>query len=85
MNPSTRSAAKALLRGVAWFFFVVAGLAFLLGGAVISPAGGDGIPAEMEGIILALLFAGLGAIAKVAEDHLDEGDGPILLGENLRK
>ena len=91
MNPSTRSKAKHLLQGIAWLLFAVAGLAFWFGGGVIKALGGgtDRIFAEIEGIALAILFIGLGAIAKFAEDRLDDGevdpDGPKSLREALRK
>jgi hypothetical protein len=32
------------------------------------------MPAEMEGITLALVCAGLGAMAKAGADHLDDGE-----------
>jgi hypothetical protein len=88
MNPSRSSTAKSLLRGMAWLFFAIAGLAFWFGGGVISAvARTDRILAEIEGIALALLCVGLGTIAKVAEDRLEQGeaDGPTSLGEALRK
>jgi hypothetical protein len=34
----------------------------------------DRILAEMEGTGIAVLFAGLGAVAKFAEDHLEEDE-----------
>jgi hypothetical protein len=88
MNASRISTAKWLLRGMAWLFFAIAGLAFWFAGGVISAAfGTDRILAEMEGIALALLCAGLGLIAKVAEDRLEqsEANGPTSLGDALRK
>ena len=91
MNSSTRSTAKSLLRGVAWLFFVTAGLAFWFGGGVIHAVdpSTDRILAEIEGMALAVLCAGLGVLAKGAEDRLEAGeedpDGPKSLGEALRK
>ena len=74
MSASTRSALKALLRGVSWLLLVVAGLAFLVGGRAISEfAKTDRILAEMEGILLAVVVGALGFAAKTAADNLDEG------------
>jgi len=44
----------------------------------------DRILADMEGCALALLCVGLGFIAKVGGERLEE-DGPTSLGEALRK
>jgi len=91
MKPSTRSNAKSLLRGVAWLFFATAGLAFWFAGGLIHAVNPstDRILAEIEGMALAALCAGLGLIAKGAEDRLETGevdpDGPKSLGEALRK
>ncbi len=43
--------------------------------------------AEVEGDGLAILLAGLGVAAKIAEDRLEESEvtGPRSLGEDLRK
>ena len=55
--------------------FAIAGLTFWMGGRVISEfAKTDRILAEMEGTGVAVLFAGLGAVAKLAEDHLEEDE-----------
>lgn len=86
MNASLKATAKSLLRGLAWLFFAMAGLAFWFGGGAISAVTGtDHIAAEVEGVLLALLFAALGVMAKAGEDRLEEGDGPTSLGEALRK
>jgi Na+-driven multidrug efflux pump len=89
MNHSARSIAKSLLRGAGWLCFAIAVLAFLFGGEVISAFTGttDRIFAALEGFALALPFAGLGFLAKMAEDRLEEGksDGPSSLGDALRK
>lgn len=90
MNSSTRTRTKSLLRGIAWLFFVTAGLAFLFGGGLIHAVRGtDRILAEIEGMALAFLSGGLGLTAKNAEDRLDEGEvdpnGPKSLSEALRK
>jgi len=74
LTASTRSALKALLRGVFWLLLVVAGLAFLVGGRASSEfAKTDRILAEMEGIALAVVVGALGFAAKTAADNLDEG------------
>ncbi len=86
MNAAARSAAILLLRGVAWVFFALAGLAFWFGGRAISEFGKtDRLLAEMEGLALILLFMGLGAIAEMAKNRLEEGEGPTSLSEALRK
>jgi hypothetical protein len=91
MNSFTRSNAKFLLRGVAWLFFAAGGLAFWFAGVVIHSVdpSTDRILAEIEGIALAALCAGLGAIAKGVENRLDaeevDPNGPKSLGEALRK
>jgi hypothetical protein len=75
MKPSIRSTVKLLLRGVAWFLFAIAGLTFWMGGSVIGVfEKTDRILAEMEGTAIAALFAGLGAAAKFAEEHFEEGE-----------
>ena len=85
MKPSTRTALKSLFEGLAWLFFIIAGLAFWFGGRVISAFGTtDRILAEVEGIVLTLLFVGLGVVAKAAEDRLEEGETKSL-SELLRK
>jgi hypothetical protein len=64
---------KSLLNGVAWFFFVVAGSAFWFGGRAIHEfANTERVLAETEGIGIAVLFGGLGAIAKSFADHFDD-------------
>jgi hypothetical protein len=79
MHVSTRSTIKSLLRGVSWLLFVSAGLAFWWGGRAISEsAKTERMLAEMEGITLAPVCAGLGALAKAAADHLDDGENPGL-------
>ncbi len=62
MTPSTRSALKSLLGGVAWLLFAVAGLAFWIGGRAISEIYQvDRILAEMEGMALAVVTGALGS------------------------
>jgi hypothetical protein len=76
MNPSTRTKARSLLRGIAWLFFAIAGLAFWFGDEVIHAVvpTTDRILAEIEGMALAVLCLGLGAIAKGIEDRLEAGE-----------
>jgi hypothetical protein len=75
MSSSIKSALKFLLHGVAWLLFAIAGLAFWLGGRAINEfAKTERILAEMEGISLAVLCAGLGAVAKAAGERLAEAE-----------
>jgi hypothetical protein len=86
MTASRKATLASLLRGVAWLFVVLAGLAFWVGGRAISEfAKTERVLAEMEGIALAVLFGGLGAIAKTAADRVEEDEGDISLSESLRK
>jgi hypothetical protein len=88
MNTTKISAAKTLLRGMAWFFFGIAGLAFWFGGGIISiVTRADRFLGEMGGIAVALLCAGLGAISMAAEDRFEqsEGNGPGSSSDALRK
>ena len=75
MKPSIKSTVKLLFRVVAWLLFAIALLTFWMGGRAISEfAKTDRILAEMEGTGIAVLFAGLGAVAKLAGDHFEEGE-----------
>ena len=87
MNASIRAKLKRIVRGIGVTFFVTAVALFLFGGGAISAiTGTERIPAELEGIGLAALFAGLGVIAKAAEDRLEQDEpGPRSLTEVLRK
>ena len=68
-----RFAVKSLLNGVAWLFLVVSGSAFWFGGRAIHEfANTERVLAEMEGIGIAILFGGFGAIAKSFADHFDD-------------
>jgi hypothetical protein len=70
MNGSINSTVKSLIRGLEWLLFAMAALAFWVGGRAISEfANTERMLAEMEGIGLAMLFAGLGAILKTVEDR----------------
>ncbi|MGZ7061173.1 MAG: hypothetical protein ACXVJL_16310 [Candidatus Angelobacter sp.] len=80
MNDSTKSAWKAFLRGVSGLLFGIAGIAFFFGGRVIREATKtDLVLSEMEGIFIALVCLGLGALAKSAgeedEPLEDSADG----------
>jgi hypothetical protein len=76
MSSSTKSALGFLLRGMAWLLFAVAGLAFWVGGRAINEFARTGrMLAEMEGIALAAVCAGLGAVVKSAGENLKEDEG----------
>jgi hypothetical protein len=89
MNASIKSALTYLLRGMTWLFVAIAAFTALWGAAVINAfAKTQRILAEMEGFALAMLFGGLGLIAKLVEDHLEEDEGneaPTSLGDAVRK
>jgi hypothetical protein len=75
MGDSTHSAVQALLRGVAWLMFVIAGLSFWFGGRLITEfAKIDRTLGEMGGIGIAVVCVGIGAIATRArlEKHPTE-------------
>jgi hypothetical protein len=62
MPDMERAPLKSLLNGVAWFFLVVAGIAFWVGGRAIHEfANTERMLAEMEGIGIAVLFGGFAA------------------------
>jgi len=86
MSALTKVALKSLLRGIAWPLFAVAGLSFWRGGRAIAEfAKTERTLAEMEGIGLALVCAGLGAVTKAAGEE-DEANGtPASKGEKARK
>jgi hypothetical protein len=74
MTAATQSVLKALLLGLAWLLFAVAGLAFWVGGRVISEfAKTDRILAEVLGLSLAFATGALGYVLKSTADDLDEG------------
>jgi hypothetical protein len=74
----SRPVLKPLLLGISQALFVAAGLAFLLGGLVISDVAKiDRIFAEMMGMGIAVGLGLLGFIAKrSAEDLLENDDDP---------
>lgn len=66
---------KALLRGLSGLFFVVAGLAFWVGGRAISEfAKIDRILGEMLGLALAGAFAVFGLVAKTLGEPDESGE-----------
>ena len=88
MSPSTGTKATFLLQWIAYLLFATAVLAFVFGGGLIHAVRGtDRMLAEIEGFALTLLCAGLGVLARAAEDRLEEGEanGPKSLGDALRK
>jgi hypothetical protein len=75
MNVSIKSAPRSVLQGVAWLLFAIAGLAFWVGGRAIHEfARTERMLAEMEGIGLAAVCAGLGAVAKAAAERPAEAE-----------
>jgi hypothetical protein len=86
MNTGTKAGLASLLKGAAWLLFAIAAFAFWVGGRAINEfAGTERITAEVEGVGLAALFGLIGAIAKTASTHLEEGDGNISSSDSLRK
>jgi uncharacterized membrane protein YoaK (UPF0700 family) len=82
MRFSPRSIAIPLLEGVAWRFFLAAGLAFLFGvGVIHAVIGTDRVTAEFEGVALMVLCLAVGLTAKIIEYWLEEGELPASLGE----
>ncbi len=74
MTAAAKSSLSVLLKGVAWLLFVIAGLAFWVGGRAISEFGhvADRILAEFVGLVIAGLCAVLGVLAKTAGENLGE-------------
>jgi hypothetical protein len=86
MSAATKAVLASLLNGVAWLLFVVATFAFLCGGGLIHAiTKTERSLAEVEGIGLAALSGGVGAIAKAIATRLEVGDGLISLSDSLRK
>lgn len=78
MSPATRSFLKVFLHGLAWVLFVIAGLAFWVGGRAISAFGKmDRVLSEMLGLGIAAATGVLVYILKTTADDLDpEQDSP---------
>jgi p-aminobenzoyl-glutamate transporter AbgT len=75
MTSSTKSALAFLLRGISWFLFVIAGLAFWVGGRAMHEfAKMDRVLAEMVGIGLAAVCGVLGAVVKSAGENFTESE-----------
>jgi hypothetical protein len=73
MTDDTKSTLSGFLKLFAYLFFGVAALCFWAGGKIISESSGsDRLFGEMGGVGLALVFGGLGAIAKHYGDQLEE-------------
>ena len=91
MGPSTNEKVIHLLPGVAGLFFARADFAFWFGDGLVHTIipGTNRILAEVEGVALAGLCLGLGAIARAAEDRLEAGEldpkGPKSLAEVFGK
>jgi hypothetical protein len=65
--------ASSLLQGISWILFGAAGLCFWMGGRAINAfTTTDRMLAEVEGIGLTVVFAGLGAVTKSFAERLDE-------------
>ena len=65
---------KALADGVAWIFFLVAGIAFWAGGRALHEVfGTDRVLAEMEGIGITVISCVLGFIARAVGERLESG------------
>lgn len=78
VTAATQSFRKALLQGLAWVLFAIAGLAFLVGGRAISDFGKiDRIAAEMLGLLIAAVTGALGYVLKNFSDDLgSDQDSP---------
>ncbi len=86
MNATTKASLASLLNGASYLFFVIAGMAFWLGGGLIAAVvQTERLLAEAEGIGLAVLFGGFGALAKTIATRLETGEGMISLSDSLRK
>jgi hypothetical protein len=86
MNATTKAGLASLLNGAAYLFFVIAVLAFWLGGGLIhAVVQTDRLLAEAEGIGLACLFGGIAALIKTTATRVETGDGIISLFDSLRK
>jgi len=75
MNASAKSIMGVVLRGLAWLLFVIAGLAFWVGGRAISEfAGVERMLAEVEGLGITAVCAGIGVLLKLASKRLEATD-----------
>jgi hypothetical protein len=86
MNATKKAGLASLLNGAAYLLFVTACMAFWFGGGLIhAVVQTDRVPAEAEGIGLAMLFGGIGALVKTIATRLETGEGMISLSDSLRK
>ncbi len=86
MNATTNAGLASLLNGVAYLLFVIAGIAFWFGGGLLhAVVTTERFLSEAEGIGLAALFGGIGAIARTIATRLETGGGMISLSDSLRK
>lgn len=66
MNATTKADLASLLNGAAYLLFVIAVMAFWFGGGLIhAVVQTERLLAEAEGIGLAALFGGIGALARI--------------------
>jgi hypothetical protein len=73
MSDSKNAIASSLLEGFSWILFLAAGLCFWVGGRAISEfTKTDRTLAEVEGIGLTVVFAGLGAVTRSFAERVDE-------------
>lgn len=86
MNATTRAGLASLLNGTAYLLFVVAGMTSWFGGGLIhAMVQTERLLAEAEGIGLAVLFGGTGALLKSIATRLETGHGMISLSDSFRK
>jgi hypothetical protein len=86
MNSTTKASLASLLNGAVYLLFVIAGMAFWFGrGLIHAVVRTERLLAEAEGIGLAALFGGIGALVKTIATRLETGDGMISLSDSLRK
>jgi hypothetical protein len=86
MNATTKAGLTSVLNGAAYLLFVIAGMAFWFGGGLIHAlVRTERLLAEAEGIGLAVLFGGIGAMARTIATRLETGDRMISLSDSLRK
>ena len=84
-----KSALSWFFGRLAWLFFALAGACFLFGDAIITAFGNtERLLAEAESIALSMPLAGVGSLAKLIEDSLDNSGSSstsISLRDALRK
>ena len=86
MNATTKAGLASMLNGAANLLFVIAGIGFWFGGGLLhAVVKTERFLGEAEGIGLAALFGGIGAIARTIATRLETGDGMISLSDSLRK